>query len=91
MNELELKTAAPQLRIYVAPHCESCQEAVRLAESLRQKYAEVAVEVIDLGAAESRNWDDVFSVPTYVLNGKVISLGNPTLAELEQWLSLLIH
>lgn len=90
MNELELKTEPPLLRIYVAPHCESCQEALRLAEALRQKYPAVQVEVIDLGANASRNWDDVFSVPTYVLDGKIISLGNPSLVELEQRLSLLL-
>lgn len=54
-----------------------------MAEAVRQKYAAITVEIIDLGDAASRNWDDVFSVPTYVLDGKVISLGNPSLAELE--------
>lgn len=89
MNDLERKTKAPLLRIYVAPYCESCQEALRLADAVRQKYAGVEVEVVDLGDAESQNSDDVFSVPTYLLNGKVISLGNPSLVDLERWFGLL--
>lgn len=75
------------LRIYVARHCESCAEALRLAEEVRQKHRTVNVEVIDLDAEEGRNWDDVFSVPTWLLDGKVISLGNPSADELEVRLS----
>jgi hypothetical protein len=48
----------------------------------------VNVEVIDLDAEDGRNPDEVFSVPTYVLNGKIISLGNPSPVELDQRLSM---
>jgi hypothetical protein len=59
-----------------------------LAEEVRRKYETVNVEVIDLDAEGALNLDDVFSVPTYVLNGKIISLGNPSPVELDQLLSL---
>jgi hypothetical protein len=72
----------PTLRIYIGKHCGSCEEAVRLAEEVRRKFAEVNVELIDLGAKGSVNLDDVFSTPTYVFNGRTISLGNPTAEEL---------
>lgn len=72
-----------KLRVYVARHCESCVEALRLAAEVRQKCQAVTVEVIDLDAEESQNWDDVFSVPTWLLDGSVISLGNPSVEELE--------
>lgn len=88
MIEIKMEKKPTTLRIYVARHCESCTEALRLAEEVRQKHQTVNVEVIDLDAEEGRNWDDVFSVPTYLLNGKVISLGNPSLAELEMRLPL---
>ncbi|MDX2040172.1 MAG: thioredoxin family protein [Acidobacteriota bacterium] len=84
-RKMELKPTT--LRIYVAHHCESCGEALRLAEVIRQKHQTVIVEVIDLDAEGERNWDDVFSVPTWLLNGKVISLGNPSAEELEMRLS----
>jgi hypothetical protein len=78
----------PTLRIYVALHCESCDETLRLAEEVRQKRTTVNVEVIDLDAEDGQNPYDVFSVPTYVLNGKIILLGNPSSSELERRLSL---
>lgn len=86
MIEIKMEKKPPALRIYVARHCESCAEALRLAEEIRQKYTIVNVEVIDLDAEDGQNLDDVFSVPTYVLNGKVISLGNPSPDELERQL-----
>jgi hypothetical protein len=53
-----------------------------MAEDLRTKFAELTVEVIDLEAEGSVNHDNVFSMPTYVFNGRTISLGNPTPEEL---------
>lgn len=70
------------LRIYVGRHCWSCDEAVRLAEDVRKKFTELNVELIDLDAEGSVNHDDVFSTPTYVFNGRTISLGNPMPEEL---------
>jgi hypothetical protein len=72
----------PTLRIYVGKHCWSCAEAERLAEDVRRKFVVLTVELIDLDAEGSVNYDDVFSTPTYVLNGRTISLGNPTREEL---------
>lgn len=70
------------LRIYIGKHCWSCGEAVRLAEDVRRNFAELNVELIDLEAEGSVNLDDVFTTPTYVFNGRTISLGNPTAEEL---------
>jgi hypothetical protein len=55
---------------------------VRLAEEVGRKFADVKVELIDLDAKDSVNHDDVFSTPTYVFNGRTISLGNPSPEEL---------
>ncbi len=46
------------LRIYVARHCESCAEAMRMAEEVRQKHAAVNVEVVDLDAEDGQNLDE---------------------------------
>ena len=75
------------LRIYVAQHCETCAEARRIAEKTQQTYENVEVEVMELDGENSANPDDVFSVPTWVLNGKIISLGNPSFHELSAKLS----
>jgi len=72
----------PTLRIYIGKHCWSCEEAVRLADEIRGRLSKLDVELIDLDAEGSVNYDDVFSTPTYVLNGRTISVGNPSPEEL---------
>ncbi len=72
----------PTLRIYIAKHCWSCEEAVRLAEEVKRRYVKLNIELIDLDIEGSVNLDDVFSVPTYVLDGRTFALGNPAPDEL---------
>lgn len=79
MSENENK---PILRIYVGKHCWSCEEALRLAAEVQKRFSSLFVEVVDLDNVESVNHDDVFSIPSYVFNGRTISLGNPTSEEL---------
>ena len=80
----------PTLRIYVGQHCWSCDETLRLASEVRANFAGLNVEVIDLDAEDSENVDNVFSVPTYVFNGRTIWLGNPATEELLLGLSTLL-
>ena len=81
----------PILRIYVGKHCWSCEEALRLSDEVRNNFAKLVVEVIDLEAEDSVNHDDVFSTPTYVFNSRTISLGNPSSEELFAKLSALLE
>ncbi len=74
----------PTLRVYVAQHCPFCREALCIAEKMRRRFSRVSVQVIDLQAERARNVDGVFSVPTYVLDGRTVSLGNPEVELLEQ-------
>lgn len=74
----------PTLRVYVAPHCVICREALRIAKRIRRTFAKLNVQVIDLEAKDAKNLDGVFSVPTYVLNGRTVSLGNPEVDVLER-------
>lgn len=67
----------PTLRIYIAQHCATCGEAVRLAREIQRRFAGISLQLIDLDADGSQNLDNVFSVPTYVLDGRTVSLGNP--------------
>ena len=45
-------------------------------------FPEATVELVDIQGSPLPEY--VFAVPTYVLNGRVISLGNPTRQELSQ-------
>ena len=75
-------TKRPKLEIYFAERCKGSAVAVRTAKLLRKKMPLVEVNLIDLAQKEVTVPEDVFSVPTYRLDGKVISIGNPDKAQI---------
>ena len=71
------------LDIYVAPACTGSETARRLAVALRAlALPDVEVRLIDLSEPGVVRPPAVFAVPTYLLDGRVLSLGNPD----EAWL-----
>jgi len=64
------------LEIYITDQCANCQEAVLIAEQAR-KVAGLEVTVVNLDEPGQRVRTQVFATPTYILNGLVVSLGNP--------------
>ncbi len=64
------------LEIYITDQCTNCQEAVLIAEQART-IAGLSVTVVNLDEPGQRVPPQVFATPTYVLNGLVVSLGNP--------------
>ncbi|MEP7199121.1 MAG: thioredoxin family protein [Chloroflexota bacterium] len=67
-----------RLQVYVSEYCVGCVEAARLAREMAQQFPSVRVEVIDVQALEVVLPDNVFATPTYLWDGAVYSLGNPT-------------
>ena len=66
------------LDVYVAPACAGCETARRLAAALRAlALPGVEVRLIDLSEPGVVRPPAVFAVPTYLLDGRVLSLGNP--------------
>ncbi len=66
------------LDIYVGPNCFGCDTAHAIAKEIQSiQLPGVRVRVIDLGNPASVRPASVFAVPTYLLNGRVLSLGNP--------------
>ncbi len=64
------------LEIYITEQCTNCQEAVLIAEQA-SGIAGLEVTVVNLDAPGQPVPPQVFATPTYVLNGLVVSLGNP--------------
>lgn len=76
------------LDIYVTPGCLGCDRARQLAQEVRARgLPSVEVNLIDLSDPVVVRPEAVFAVPTYLLNGKVLSLGNPELEWLCQQLA----
>ena len=76
------------LEIYVEAGCLSCGRALELAEEVTRLYPRLMVEVVDISQTERVLPDSVFAVPTYILDGRVVSLGNPSQVELSALIEL---
>jgi len=64
------------LEIYITDQCTNCREAVVIAEQAGS-IAGLEVTVVNLDAPGQGVPPQVFATPTYILNGLVVSLGNP--------------
>jgi hypothetical protein len=69
---------AHQVSIYVTDHCANCDYAWEVANLIRGEYPHVTVAIIDLANPQEPVPDAVFATPTYLLDGHLWSLGNPS-------------
>lgn len=65
-----------RLDIVVAPGCHGCDEARAIARGMRARFPDVAVSLVELDGRRSAP-ENVVATPTYLLDGRVVSLGNP--------------
>jgi len=72
-----------RLDVYVEAGCWLCHRARALADHVKLAHPEVLVSVIDVGTADARP-TALVATPTFLLNGKVLSLGNPSREELDR-------
>jgi hypothetical protein len=77
----------PILKIFVTEPCSGCSEARRLAAWATQNYTNLVVELVDLNQPDAVVPEAVFATPTYMLNDRIISLGNPSQAEVAEWVN----
>ena len=68
-----------RLDIYIDDNCATCEHARLIANQVRDRVPQVEVNVIELTGEKP---DNVFAVPTYLLDGATLYLGNPSEAEL---------
>ena len=74
--------------IYVAQHCSNCTYAYEVAAEIRRQFPHVQVRIIDLENTTESIPEAVFATPTYLLNGWVWSLGNPSPAKVQETLAI---
>lgn len=74
----------PILDVFVDTHCAGCDEARTLVTEMRRRFPTLHIKLRD---GERGKWPpEVFAVPTYMLDGRIISLGNPSRERLQQQL-----
>ncbi len=64
------------LQVVVSRDCPTCEESRTIALEMRERFPLLQVDLIDLDAGHPVP-DGVVATPTYLLDGTVISLGNP--------------
>ena len=69
-----------RLEVYVAGCCYGSEQARRLAREVARRFPDIEVRLIDLD--DARPPQNVVAVPTYMVDGVVIALGNPAPEEL---------
>lgn len=72
-------TAPPLLQVVVSAGCAGCRRARELADSVRRLRPHHLVTVIELGDDDAGPPAGVVGTPTFLLGGRIVSLGNPTL------------
>ncbi len=77
------------LQVFVVPTCDTCRRAIELAEGVDEAYPQLAVRIVDIREPAVER-DDVFAVPTFVLDGQVLSLGNPLESTLREKIEVLL-
>jgi len=70
------------LQVVVARDCLGCEEAISIANEAAARFPKFTVEVIDISQDGVKSPKEVFAVPTYLLNGRILYLGNPNRLEL---------
>ena len=70
-----------KLTVYLEEGCLGCERARQIADEVERANDTVDVEVLDL-AEVTVVPEAVIAVPAYMLNGRLVFLGNPRLAEL---------
>jgi Thioredoxin domain len=65
------------LCVFVSGHCALTEHVTRVTAEVRRELPFVVVKIVDVETTREPLPDAVFSVPTYTINGRVISLGNP--------------
>lgn len=66
------------LVIYISNHCPLCAYAYLVAEGIRQDFSTVTVRLVNLAETKEAIPEAVFATPTYLLDGRLWSLGNPS-------------
>ncbi len=78
-----------ELEVYVEEGCHSCRRAREIAQGIEEEYPQVSVRLIDVARSPKPD-ADVFAVPTFVLDGEIVSLGNPRPSDLRRRIDCLL-
>lgn len=62
--------------VYVTKHCATCEYADQVVDTICRDFPQVDVRIVDLEITLEAIPEVVFATPTYLLNGRIWSLGS---------------
>ena len=71
-----------RLSLYVTSDCFSCKESISIISNIAMRFPELTTEVVYLDEPGAVKPDEVFAVPTYLMDGNILFMGNPYLETL---------
>lgn len=74
------------LRLYVKDGCPTCPAALALFDRIADQF-DLDARVVNLDLSWEDKPNEVFAVPTFTLDGRVVSLGTPSWDEMIDLLS----
>ena len=91
MQGIQTKHRDITVEIFISEHCMICAYAEEVAAIIRRDFPTVKLHVIDIHKTTAPIPERVFATPTYLLNGRVWSLGNPSLEQVAETLGALVN
>ena len=79
-----------ELQVFITSGCDQCERALGLAREMEGSFPRLAVRVVDIENTPNTR-EDVFAVPTFVLDDQVLSLGNPQRTQLRHKVQSLLR
>ncbi len=79
------------LKIFITQSCPTCTETYTIARQIRQNYPDLTVELVDITDQQAVVPESIFATPTFMLNNRVVSLGNPSVADVAGWVNQAIQ
>lgn len=80
-----------RLEVYITNGCYGCNQACALATKVSDLFPNLEVEIINLDHPGTERPSVVFAVPTYLLDGELLWLGNPHREEAMQEISSILE
>ena len=74
------------LKIFITQDCPNCTETRLVIQRIRQGHPHLSIEIIDIADQQAIVPEAIFATPTFMLNNRVVSLGNPNLGDVARWL-----
>ena len=73
-----------RLELFITNDCPSCVNALYVADKAAAQFPELKVSITNLDMPNAVVPDTIFAVPTFCLDGRIVSLGTPNWRALKQ-------